>query len=347
MVKFGVIGCGHWGPNFVRNLSQLPGASVWGACDIDRHRLKHIKAVYPFVEAFTDYKKILDNWTVDAVVISTPAKTHYHLAKEALKKRKHVLVEKPISLDLGHAEELIDLAKRMKRILMVGHTFMYNHAVRKVREIIKGGRLGRVYYLHSKRTNLGPLRNDVSAMGDLAPHDISIFSYILGAHPTAVTARGQYYLQRGKEDVTFITLNYPKKIMANIHVSWLDPRKVREITVVGSKRMVVFDDLNRDEPVKLYDKKVVRKRYESDYNTFKEFQMLIKEKGVTVPKVKAEEPMKVECKHFLKCIHSNKIPLSDGTNGLSVLKTLIAIQESIDKKGKCVRVDRCAASNMR
>ncbi len=337
-INIGIIGCGHWGPNFIRNFSQLPGSRVWGVCDLDRKKLNHIRRLYPRVKTFADYKKILDSVYVDAVVISTPAITHYALTKEALNKGKHVLVEKPMSLNIKEAQELIVLSRDKKRILMVGHTFLYNSGINKLKELIKNKTLGRVYYLHSKRTNLGPLRKDVSAMWDLAPHDIAIFCYLLDEMPLEIIARGQDYLQKGKEDITFITLTYPDKIIVNIHVSWLDPRKVREITVVGSKKMAVFDDLNTNEPVRLYDKRVIMKKYKHDYDSFKEFQMLIREGEVIIPKISLEEPLKSECRNFLECVQKNAVPLSDGVNGLRVLRILTAIQESLDKKGKPVKL---------
>lgn len=337
-VKIGIIGCGHWGPNFVRNFSQMPHVKVSSVCDINPQRLHHIKQLYPAIKTFTNYRYILNDSDIDAVVIATPAVTHYTLTKELLLNNKHILVEKPIAMNIAEAEELIRLSIKKRRILMVGHTFMYNPAVKKIKEYIEKGEVGRVFYLHSRRTNLGPLRRDVSAMWDLAPHDISIFSYLLNANPIEVIARGQYYLQRDKEDVAFINLIYPKNIIANIHVSWLDPRKVREITVVGSKKMVIFDDLNLNEPVRLYDKRVMKKKYKQDYDSFEEFQMLIQEGEVIIPVVKIEEPLKIECRDFLECINENKNPLSDGGSGLNILKVLIAIQESLEKKGEAVSI---------
>lgn len=339
-INIGIIGCGHWGPNFVRNFSQLPDARVTSVCDINAQRLGHIKHLYPKVGTSTDYHNILNDHKVDAVVVATPAVTHYRFTKELILSNKHILVEKPIAMSVAEAEELIELSAKKKRILMVGHTFLYNPAVNKMKEYVEAGELGRVYYLHSRRTNLGPLRQDVSAMWDLAPHDISIFSYLLNMSPVEVIARGQCYLQKDKEDVAFITLVYPKNIIANIHVSWLDPRKVREITVVGNKKMLVFDDLSSNEPVRLYDKRVMKRKYKQDYDSFKEFQMLIQEGEVTIPKFKMDEPMRVECKSFLECIQNNKYPISDGENGLDVLKVLIAIQESMHKKGEVIPIKR-------
>lgn len=335
-INIGIIGCGHWGPNFVRNFSQIPNAFVRGVCDLDKRKLKHIKQLYPLVKVFTDYKRILDDRVIDAVVISTPAITHYKLTKEALDKGKHVLVEKPIALVVNEAEELIELSKNTGRVLMIGHTFLYNQAVNKIKDVIRKKELGRIYYLHSKRTNLGPLRKDVSAMWDLASHDISIFHYLLETNPVEVIARGQDYLQKGKEDVSFITLTYPKGVIANIHVSWLDPRKVREITIVGSKKMLVFDDLNFFEPIRIYDKRVTKRRCKQDYDTFEQFQMLIREGQVITPRIKVEEPLKVECIHFLECVMDGKAPITGGRNGLDILKVLTTVQKSLDKDGEAI-----------
>lgn len=337
-INIGIIGCGYWGPNFVRNLTHLSNTTVIAVCDMNPQRLSYIQQLYPTIKTSTDYRSVINNHKIDAVIIATPATTHYRLTKESLLKGKHVLVEKPIATNIAEAKETIELSVKKKRILLVGHTFIYNPAINKIKEYMGKGELGGIYYLHSKRTNLGPLRQDVSAMWDLAPHDISIFSYLLKSNPIEVIARGQDYLQKGKEDVVFITLIYPKKIIANIHVSWLDPRKVREITIVGKKKMAIFDDLNSKEPVRLYDNRIMKKKYKQVYNSFEEFQMIIQEGQVIIPKVKMEEPMRIECRHFIECIQRNRASLSDGNDGLNVLKVLVAIQESIDKKGKAISI---------
>lgn len=332
-VNIGIIGCGHWGPNYVRNFSSLGLARVKYVCDIQTSRLKSVKSQHPQIIITTNYRDILKDNSIDAVVISTNAGSHYELVKAALIHGKHVLVEKPFVLDIKDGQKLIELSKNKKKIIMVAHTFLYNLGIRKLKELIKNKSLGKIYYLHSKRTNLGPLRKDVSALWDLAPHDISIFNYLLEGEPIEVFARGNQYLQSGKEDVVFATLTYPRNIIANIHVSWLDPRKVREITVVGDKKMVVFDDLNAKEPVHLYDKRVMKKKFRQDYDSFEEFQMIIRDGKTTALKVKRDEPLRLECRHFIDCIRENKRPLSDGGDGLSVLNVLNGIQKSLAKKG--------------
>jgi len=222
---------------------------------------------------------------------------------------------------------------------MVGHTFLYNPAVNKMKELINGGDLGRIYYLYSTRTNLGPLRTDISAMWDLTPHDISIFSYFLDSQPYQVSAQGGIYLQKDLEDVVFVTLNYPNKIIAHIHVSWLDPRKIRTITVVGDQKMVIFNDLNNTEPITIYGKRVMKKKYRYDYDTFEEFKMIIQEGEVAIPKVRMTESLKNECYHFLECLRDGKQPLSNDTEGIKVVKVLNAIDKSLKSNGKVVKVE--------
>jgi predicted dehydrogenase len=333
MITIAVIGCGHWGPNFVRNFTRLPGSAVLEVCDSDTKKLRHIKSLYPSVKTQPDYRGVLRNKRIDAVVIATPAATHYQLAREALACGKHVLLEKPIALGLREAENLVAISKRRNKVLMVGHTFLYHPAIRTMKKIIDKQELGSLYYLHAKRTNLGPLRKDVSAMWDLAPHDISIFNYLIGSTPIQAVARGQDYLQKKTIDVAFITLTYPHNIIANIHVSWLDPRKVREVTVVGSRKMLVFDDLSQDAPIRMYDKRVMKKKYGQDYTSFEEFQMIIHEGLVTNPVFKTEEPLKVECEHFLSCVKTGELPLTCGEHARTILKTLLAAQQSLDKNG--------------
>lgn len=338
-INIGIIGCGHWGPNYLRNFSLMPEANVCWVSDLNSKRLVHIKQLHPAVKTTKDYKKIISDTSIDAVVIATPTVTHYDIARECLDSGKHILVEKPLSVNLKDARELVALAEKKKRILMVGHTFEYNPAINKMKEFIKNGRLGKVYYLYSTRTNLGPLRNDVNALWDLAPHDISIFSYLLEGQPLKVSAHGAGFLQKGIEDIVFITLYYPHNMLVGIHVSWLNPRKVREITVVGSKRMLVFDDLNSVSPLSLYNKGVIRKPYPLPYyNSFREFKLIIREGKITIPKIKMKEPLQIECRHFLRCLMRGQEPQSNGRVGLNVVKVLEAIQSSLKDNGKIKEV---------
>ena len=339
MIKLGVIGCGHWGPNFVRNFSQIKGTRVRYACDLNPNRLARIKNLYPEIKTTRNYHAILNDRDVDAVVIATPAKTHYKLAKQTLLNNKHLLIEKPIAMNIRNAKDLVDIAKAKRKILMVGHTFKFNPGINKLKWLIKTNALGRVHYIYSRRTNLGPLRRDINAMWDLAPHDISILSYILNAKPIDVRAAGRKFLDHGLEDVVFMTLTYPRNVFAHVHVSWLDPRKIREITVVGDKKMAVFDDLDVEKPIKVYDKSVVKKTFKQDYDSFKEFQLIIRNGKTYSPRVNFKEPLKIECAHFIECIKRKMTPLTDGEDGLSVLKVMLALQKSLDKDSALVKLN--------
>ncbi len=340
MIKIAVIGCGHWGPNFVRNFSQLKGVCVKYACDLDHRKLTGIQKNYPDIITTNNFLRVLKDKDVEAVVIVTPAVTHYKLTKQALLRKKHVLVEKPIAKTTKQAQQLINIARSKKRVLMVGHIFKFNSGICKLKSLIKAKKLGRIYYIYSRRTNLGPLRKDVNSMWDLALHDVYIISYLLGSQPLDVTARGKRFLSHGFEDVSFMTMTYPKNMFAHVHVSWLDPRKVRDITVVGDKQMAVFDDLAGNKPIKIYDKSVIKKCFKQDYNTFKEFQMITREGKVYCPRVGHKEPLKKECSHFIQCIRGKTKPLTDGRDGLSVLRVMVGLEESLKKDGKLVKLKR-------
>lgn len=338
-INIGIIGCGHWGPNYLRNFSSIPQADVSWVSDLNPKRLEHIRQLYPTVKVTKDYKKIISDRSINAVVVATPTVTHYSIARECLLNSKHTLVEKPLAIKVKEAEKLVELSREQRRILMVGHTFEYNPGINKIKEFIEKDRLGKIYYLYSTRTNLGPLRSDVNALWDLAPHDISIFSYLLDSQPIRVSAQGAGFLQKGIEDIVFITLYFPQNMIVGIHVSWLNPRKVREITVVGSKRMLVFDDLNNSNPICLYNKGVIRKPYSLPYyDTFREFKLIIREGNVTTPEIDRREPLYIECQHFLECIIQKKDPRSNGQDGLNVVRVLKAIQSSLKKGGRITEV---------
>ena len=332
-----MIGCGQWGPNHIRIFSQLSNSCVLMCSDLDEGRLKSVKDLYPKVETKFEYKEILTQKEIDAVCIATPTNTHYSLTKEALQQNKHVLCEKPLALKTDECLELHALASQKNKILMVGHIFVFNAGIKWIKEYIKKGGLGTIYYAYSIRTNLGPFRYDVNALWDLAPHDISIFNYLFDSCPVSVSARGQQCLDHSLEDLTFATLEYPNDIIANVHVSWLDPKKVRQITVVGDKKMLVWDDLENDGPVKLYDKHV--EKTSKYYATYGEFQLLSKEGSITIPKVESSEPLKTQGTYFIDCIENNVAPeLSDAQKGLDVVKCLCSIQDSVNQKGKCIKV---------
>lgn len=335
MVTVGIIGCGHWGPNYIRVLSNHPRVKVPVCSDLSEDRLKSIQSLFPGIAATKDYKDILKNKEVDAVCIATPTNTHFAVAKESLEHNKHVLCEKPLALKPEECLELKSLASQKKKVLMVGHIFLFNAGIIKLKEYIKGGELGDIQYAHSERTNLGPFRYDVNALWDLAPHDISIFNFLFDSCPVGVSARGQKCLGTSLEDLAFATLEYPKNTLVNIHVSWLDPKKVRQITMVGNKKMVIWDDLDNVGPIKLYDKHV--EKTATFYETYGEFQLLSKEGSIMIPKVDFGEPLKTQSQYFIQCIEQGKPPdLVDAQKGFDVVKTLCAIQESMDNKGKYV-----------
>jgi predicted dehydrogenase len=278
---------------------------------------------------------------LQAVVIATTASTHYPLCKAALRAGKDVYVEKPFVLAVSQAEELIQIAEQEGRILMVGHLLEYHPVINRLKQMIDSKELGDIYYLYNQRVNLGTVRGDENALWNFAPHDISSILYLLGKEPTDVAARGQCYLQRGIEDVVFLTLNFNGQSMAHIHVSWLDPHKIRKITIVGSKKMAVFDDLEGSEKLKIYDKSAEQN---TDYNTFAEY-VTLRFGDITIPHLKIDEPLRLECQHFLECIRERKQPLSDGYDGLRVVKVLDAAQQSVVKNGVPIPIEPTSSRN--
>ena len=338
MVTVGVIGCGHWGPNHIRIFSHLPNGKASMCADISTDRLKAIKTLFPQIQTTTDHKDILQHPEIDAVCIAVPTDLHFAFAKEALESNKHVLCEKPLALTPEECEILKNLAIQNKKVLMVGHVFVFNAGIILLKKYIQDGELGSIQYAHSERTNLGPFRYDVNALWDLAPHDISIFNYLLNSSPVSVSARGQKCLGTSLEDLAFATLEYPNNILVNIHVSWLDPKKVRQITIVGDKKMVAWDDLDNLGPIRLYDKHVEKTAL--FYETYGEFQLLSKEGSITMPKVSISEPLKTQNQYFIDCIERNVMPeLADAQKGFDVVKTLCAIQQSMDNRGVPIAVN--------
>ena len=341
-IRIGVIGCGHWGPNHIRNFSVLEGSAVTACADPDAQRLKAVGRQFPGVRTHGDYRQLLANPEVDAVVIATPTATHFEVARAALLADKHALVEKPLTSHTTEAEALRRLARKHGRALMAGHTFLFNAGIRKLKDCIASGDIGRVYYLRSTRTNLGPIRKDVGAVRDLAAHDVAIFNYLLDAEPLEVSARGERFIRRGIEDVAFISLSYPGRVLANIHVSWLDPKKVRQIVVTGSKKMLSWDDLASTGPVMVYDKGVFAVRggvyKEPYYVNYGDFHLLTKEGDVTIPHLKLEEPLRAEARHFLDAIRGGSNTLSGPKAGIAVVRALAAIHDSMDAGGKPVKV---------
>lgn len=317
-IRIGVIGSGYWGPNLIRNFSVNPNSEVVGVSDLREDRLKAVQGTNHGIFLTTNYKELF-NLDLDAMVIATPPATHYELAREALQHGLHVMVEKPITTSSYQAEELIELAEQKSRVLMVGHTFLFNTAVHALKSLMENGNIGKVYYVDSARLSLGLFQRDMNALWDLAPHDISIISYILGQDPISVEVYGNDCVFKGLYDVVYMSLIYPDNVLAHIHVSWLDPNKVRRVTVVASERMVVFNDLEPLEKIKIYDKGV---DVPDQTSNFGEFQCSYRYGDIIIPNIKFVEPLKLECQHFLDCIIDGSTPVSSGLDGLKVVKIL-------------------------
>jgi predicted dehydrogenase len=334
-MRIAVIGSGHWGPNHIRNFSSLPDVQVVAAADLDEKRLAVVARIYPTLRTVRDYRELVWDPQIDAVVIATPTRTHYEITKEALLAGKDVLCEKPLAIASAQCQELAERAVAKRRVLMVGHVFLFNPGISKLHELVKEGKAGRIYYAHATRTNLGPIRDDVNASWDLASHDVSIFNYLFGGAPLEVSATGGCFLQRNIEDVAFLSLFYPEGLLANIHISWMDPKKVREIIVVGDKTMLVWNDLDPEGPIRIYDKGVIQEPY---YETFGEFQLLLRDGEISIPKVRMTEPLRLEAEHFIACVRERKNPLCDVGSALDVVRTLEAVDASLAARGQPVKV---------
>jgi len=328
-MNIGVIGAGYWGPNLIRNLVEMPGANLVGVADLRADRLKHLQARYPKLRLTDDYWELF-SMGVDAVVVATPPTTHYTIARNALEHDLHVLVEKPLSLRSEEALALVNLADERDRTLMVGHTFEYNTAVRMLKEIIDSGELGDILYIDSVRVNLGLFQPNLNVVWDLAPHDVSIMHYILGQVPERVSAQGSDSIVPGKHDIAYLNLEFPDSVLAHVRVSWLDPSKVRRTTVVGSRKMVVYDDVNPMERIKIYDKGVEAPRYTDTYD---EFQFSYRQGDVVIPNIQFKEPLREECEHFLECARTGARPQSDGYSGWKVVRVLEAADRSLQNGG--------------
>jgi predicted dehydrogenase len=333
-IKIAVAGIGGWGKNLARNFAEMPEADLRYICDIDQGRLAQARRQYPGARITPEFGTILEDAEVEAVVIATSAPTHYSLCKAALEAGKDVYVEKPFVLKSSDGEELVKIARDRSRILMVGHLLEYHPVIERLRQMIVNNELGKIYYIYSQRLNLGTVRHDESALWNFAPHDISSILYMLGRKPTDVSARGQSYLQRGIEDVVFMTLNFGDEAMANVHVSWLDPHKTRRLTLVGSQKMAEFDDGEATEKLRIYDKGA---HVNTDYNSFAEYVGL-RFGDITLPYIKAAEPLRLECLHFLDCVRRRAQPRSDGLDGLAVVRILEAADQSLKHRGAPVNL---------
>jgi predicted dehydrogenase len=332
-LKIGVVGCGYWGPNLIRNFNSLTDCDLKLMCDLNAQRLKHMKSLYPHVEGIMDFDHMLNGAGLDAVVIATSVKTHYPMAKASLEAGKHTFIEKPMAASVAECEELIEIAEKNGLILMVGHTFLYSPPIRKIKEIIRHGDIGEIQYISARRLNLGLFQKDINVAWDLAPHDISIVNFIMEEFPRSVNCSGNAHITPGVEDVTSMCINYTKDRFAIVQSSWLDPRKVREMTIVGSKRMIVYDDVEQQEKIKIYDARV---DVPPHYDTFAEFHYSYHYGDRYIPYVKQDEPLRIECQHFLDCIREGKAPLTGGRQGLEVVRVLEGASTSLKQNGAMV-----------
>ena len=331
-----IIGCGYWGINYVRVFQELTRAMVVVVCDQNAERLHEVKRRFPEVQVMTDLDTALRMEGVDAAVVCTPATTHFEVTRRCLAASKHVLIEKPITNTVEEADRLTSQADSKGVTLMVGHTFLYNPAITKVKEYIQRGDIGRLYYLYSRRTNMGPIRHDVNALWDLAPHDVSIFNYLLNSTPDWISAVGAKVLRNGLEDVGFISLGYAPDIVAHIHVSWTDAYKVREVVAVGSEKRIVFNEFNPLERVRVFDKGV--SVVEPEAATYGEYQLQMRDGDIISPRIDASEPLKNQCLHFLDCINNGRRPLTDGWMGREVIRVMRAIDRSVENRGAPVEL---------
>src|SRR5260370_1862596 len=331
MIRFGVIGYGYWGPNIVRNLRALEWCQVVGICDQTPAARKRIQAAYPDTPIYSDCNELIRSPEVDAIAVSTPVWTHYELAKAALESGKHVFVEKPFTSTVAQAEELINLAEQKNLQIMVDHTFLFTGAVRKIQKLLKEGMLGKLYYYDSTRVNLGLFQHDCNVIWDLAPHDLSIMNHLLNKDAEAISATGQAHLN-AHADIAFITAYYPDKMIAHVNVNWISPVKVRTTLIGGEKKMLVWNDLEADEKLKIYDKGVDVKSQEGVYNLLVSYRS----GDMWAPQVEQVEALKLELGYFVECISKNETPFNDGRAGLKVVRMLEAASDSLAKRGALV-----------
>ena len=334
-INVGVVGCGYWGPNLIRNFRALRDCSLKVMCDLSEERLLHLRSLYPEVGAVTDYSAMLANGGLDAVVIATSVGSHFPMAKASLLAGKHTFIEKPMASSSKECEELVELADKKGLVLMVGHTFLYSPAVRKIKDIVEWGDIGDIRYICARRLNLGLYQKDINVAWDLAPHDISIILHVMEENPLSINCRGSAHVTPGVEDVTTMCLNFRNNRSAIVQSSWLDPRKTREMTIVGSKRMIVYDDVAAIEKIRIYDARVERPPH---YDTFGEFHYAYHYGDMYVPYIKQEEPLRSECQHFLDCIKEGISPLTDGVRGLELVRILEASSQSLKLGGGPVQM---------
>ncbi len=335
MARVAVVGAGYWGPNLIRNFHGIRENCLRFVCDQDESALDRLRSSFPDVEFVSDYDVVLNSREIDAVVIATQPTSHFALAKQAFQKGKHVFVEKPLALRASEAESLLSMSKSEDRVLMVGHLLRYHPAVELLKQYVDHGELGEILYIYSTRVNLGKVRYDENALWSFAPHDVALILHLMDSRPAAVSAVGQSYLREGVEDVVFLTVLFEEKRMAHAHVSWLDPHKIRKLTVVGNKKMAVFDDMEASEKIRIYDKGV---DFSPGHRSYED-ALSLRTGDILIPRVKMREPLRIECEHFLECVEKGKKPLTDGEEGVAVVKVLEAAQKSLGQAGSLVTID--------
>lgn len=326
----GIVGCGYWGPNLARNFNSDPRSTVRALCDPNRERLFHVARSYPAAEFFTDFEAMLQTTGLDVVVIATPVRTHHELSKAALLAGKHVLVEKPMAASSAECMELIEIARTMGLILMVGHTYLYSPAVRRITEIIASGEIGDLKYINGQRLNLGLFQSDINVAWDLAPHDLSIILHVMGEAPAYVNCQGNSHITPGIEDVTNLSLTFSRQRFATVQSSWIEPRKVRQMTFVGTRKMITYDDLQPLEKIRIYD---VRVECPPHYENFAEFHYSYHYGDCYLPKIEQSEPLKIMCGHLIDCIRDGSEPLTCGNSGLELVRLLEACSDSLGRGG--------------
>jgi predicted dehydrogenase len=330
----GIIGCGYWGPNLLRNFAESEAAELRAICDVDASRLAVIGRRYPGARATTEYSELLNDPGLEAVVIATPVATHYPIAREALLAGKHVLIEKPLTACVREAEELIGLSERNGLTLMVDHTFVYTGAVRKIKEIVDNGELGDLLYFDSNRINLGLFQRDINVVWDLAPHDLSIMDFIIERQPEALTAIGSCHIEQGIENIAYVMLRFADEFIAHFHFNWLSPVKIRRTLIAGTRKMILYDDIEPTEKVRVYDKGVTSNRGDSDKEAAYQTLVSYRTGDVWAPKLDSTEALRYVCDEFLEAIQKSRRPLTDGAAGLRVVRLLEAAQQSIKQGGR-------------
>ena len=335
VLTVGVVGLGYWGPNLARNFNQLPGCRLAALCDLDPARLEKMRVLYPDAACYVSFNQMLEETNLDAVVVATPVRQHFPLGKAALLAGKHVLIEKPLASGTAECEELIALAERRGLTLMVGHIFVYSAAVQMIRRLICAGDLGDIRYINSQRLNLGLFQNDINVVWDLAPHDLSMILFLLGSSPCAVNCQGHANITPGIEDVANVSLSFECGRFATVQSSWLEPRKVRQMTIVGTRQMIVYDDIEPLEKIRIYDTRI---EHPPHYDGLGEFQFAYHYGDSFIPRLEQTEPLRQMAQHFTDCIHSGHPPLSSGERGLEVVRILEACSKSLKTHGGRVAI---------